>query len=67
VSNGNQYALQVFLSSDFGISYENQALMEKHIANETVQKLIKDSKGLVKETKIIYTENQVATGFSSRL
>lgn len=42
--------------------------MEKHVASEPVQELIKGIEaGLVKESKVIFTENHSAIGFSSRL
>ncbi|KAI1844056.1 hypothetical protein JX265_009680 [Neoarthrinium moseri] len=48
--------------------YENQALMEKHLAGAPVQELIKGiGEGLVKESKIIYTDYKPAVGFPSRL
>lgn len=49
-------------------SYENKALMDKHIATTPVQNLIKGiSGGLVKDSKIIYTDYKAEVGFSSRL
>jgi hypothetical protein len=42
--------------------------MEKHIATTVVQEFIKGiAEGLVKESKIIYTEYKGEVGFSSRL
>lgn len=49
-------------------SYESQALMEKHIASKPVQELIKGIEaGLVKESKVVFTEKHPEVGFSSRL
>ncbi|KAI0127770.1 hypothetical protein BJ170DRAFT_626723 [Xylariales sp. AK1849] len=49
--------------------YENQTSMEEHLANTTVQELIRGigEEGLVKGSKIIYTDYKPEAGFSSRL
>lgn len=42
--------------------------MEKHIASKPVQELIKGIEaGLVKESKVVFTEKLPEVGFSSRL
>jgi hypothetical protein len=55
-------------ANPYGHSYENQAMMDKHIASAPVQDFIKGiEQGLVKSSKIIYTDYHGEIGFSSRL